>query len=461
MEPVPSWRCSDLSWRCSECTYVHADAEIDFLACGVCGAPRDANGEAERAGAETDDDRAGAPGLAPLFRPRAASAAGRKAPRRGHGGGGGGGEARASPAARTSATGPPRAPACSLLRLPTDPITVRRRPAGAPSGSRFTSTAIPDADAPRHVPAVLVRNVLPAALADALLEALMRDGEAWHRGHWTVFGKTHVNPRTTRTFGLATEPTEAAAAAQHGAGGAGLAGGEYGDLGDVLADLGDVRAPSDSTPSLNDDNQGAAPRLFSAPPELDEAAKVIKAAVHLVCPWSAWRPSFAFGNRYASGEESVGFHSDFLMALGPRPIIAGLSLGAARRFEMKSVANEDVVSFPTSHNSLIVMFGESQELWQHAVPRCKVKTHCQAGLSRYSLTFRQERPAFAASHAKKCKCGRPAALKASKGKYYLACNPAQRAADREQGCDFFEWCPAALIEAKRLLRIEEDHARPA
>ena len=42
---------------------------------------------------------------------------------------------------------------------------------------------------------------------------------------------------------------------------------------------------------------------------------------------SGWRANVAASNRYAGGQESVGWHSDQLTNLGPYPTIASLSLG--------------------------------------------------------------------------------------------------------------------------------------
>ena len=48
-----------------------------------------------------------------------------------------------------------------------------------------------------------------------------------------------------------------------------------------------------------------------------------------------WEPTFALGNRYADGADTVGAHADHIHELGPRPCIVGLSLGAGRRFELR------------------------------------------------------------------------------------------------------------------------------
>ena len=164
---------------------------------------------------------------------------------------------------------------------------------------------------------------------------------------------------------------------------------------------------------------------------------------------STWSPTLAFGNRYADGAEHVGYHSDFLLSLGPRPVIAGLSLGATRTFRLRSHADDPrvVVSLPTPHNSLIVMTADAQEHWHHALVKTADVRRRAGSAVRYSLTFRMGRPAFAAAARAACKCGRVAALKCKAGRYYLSCNPAGDAGPR---CDFFAPSPAAQREAARL-----------
>jgi alkylated DNA repair dioxygenase AlkB len=89
-------------------------------------------------------------------------------------------------------------------------------------------------------------------------------------------------------------------------------------------------------------------------------------------------------NLYRSGADSMGFHADHEKELGPRPVIASLSLGAARRFVLrhkkKSVAP---VSFELPDGSLLVMGGTTQSFWRHALP----KDPGVAG-PRVNLTFR-------------------------------------------------------------------------
>lgn len=180
-------------------------------------------------------------------------------------------------------------------------------------------------------------------------------------------------------------------------------------------------------------------------------------------PGAAWRPSLALGNRYDGGAEHVGWHSDFLNLLGPRPVIVGLSLGATRLFRLRRTApsvgsgagttgGESVtttISIPMPHNTAVVMWDDCQEAWQHSVPKqadSSVGRHGLAGLVRVSLTFRMARPELGGERGRTCRCGRPCGLKSKGGRYYLACNPMGASAQ----CGFWEWCPWAQAEAERL-----------
>lgn len=98
-------------------------------------------------------------------------------------------------------------------------------------------------------------------------------------------------------------------------------------------------------------------------------------------------------NLYRSGEDAMGWHSDSEPELGRQPVIASLSLGAPRRFQLRARrargggAAADVgkpVSLELAHGSLLRMAGETQALYQHRLPRC----HGMAQ-PRLNLTFRQ------------------------------------------------------------------------
>ena len=90
-------------------------------------------------------------------------------------------------------------------------------------------------------------------------------------------------------------------------------------------------------------------------------------------------------NLYRDGDDRMGWHSDDEPELGPRPVIASLSLGATRRFVLKhrrEPARKAVFDLP--HGSLLLMRGDTQRDWRHALPRT-----ARAVGPRINLTFRR------------------------------------------------------------------------
>ena len=89
-------------------------------------------------------------------------------------------------------------------------------------------------------------------------------------------------------------------------------------------------------------------------------------------------------NYYRNGNDSVGWHSDDERELGPDPCIASLSLGAARRFELKHrVRRQEKVNMLLEDGSLLLMGSGLQRHWQHQLPKDSRIT-----LPRLNLTFR-------------------------------------------------------------------------
>lgn len=90
-------------------------------------------------------------------------------------------------------------------------------------------------------------------------------------------------------------------------------------------------------------------------------------------------------NLYRDGRDAMGWHRDDERELGPRPVIASLSLGATRRFVLKHVdAPACRCALDLAHGSLLVMRGETQRHYRHALPR----TAKTVG-PRVNLTFRR------------------------------------------------------------------------
>ncbi|UUE99407.1 alpha-ketoglutarate-dependent dioxygenase AlkB family protein [Xanthomonas hortorum] len=90
-------------------------------------------------------------------------------------------------------------------------------------------------------------------------------------------------------------------------------------------------------------------------------------------------------NRYRSGNDAMGWHSDDEPELGAQPLIASVSLGAARRFAFKH--RDDAALKQTlelGHGDLLLMGGDTQRHYKHSLPRI-VKPVGE----RINLTFRQ------------------------------------------------------------------------
>jgi len=89
-------------------------------------------------------------------------------------------------------------------------------------------------------------------------------------------------------------------------------------------------------------------------------------------------------NRYRDGADAMGWHSDDEPELGPRPLIASLSLGAPRRFVFRHRQDKGLKrELVLGHGDLLLMGGDTQRLYHHALPR----TAKPVG-ERINLTFR-------------------------------------------------------------------------
>lgn len=90
-------------------------------------------------------------------------------------------------------------------------------------------------------------------------------------------------------------------------------------------------------------------------------------------------------NLYRDGRDSMGWHADDEPELGRDPVIASVSLGAARRFCLRHKRHRSLrVDLTLEDGSLLLMSGTTQRYWMHAVPR----TARPVG-ERINLTFRQ------------------------------------------------------------------------
>ncbi|AMA49344.1 MULTISPECIES: alpha-ketoglutarate-dependent dioxygenase AlkB family protein [Flavobacterium] len=154
----------------------------------------------------------------------------------------------------------------------------------------------------------------------------------WQQDKITVYGKEHFQPRLTALFGNEGKPYA------------------YSNI---------VMRPHPWTPLLTH----------------------IKDEVERVCDTHF---TTVLLNNYRNGQDSMGWHSDNEKELGRNPIIASVSFGAERNFQLKHNSIETAKqNIHLQHGSLLIMQGAIQHFWKHQVP----KTQKNVG-ARINLTFR-------------------------------------------------------------------------
>jgi alkylated DNA repair dioxygenase AlkB len=90
-------------------------------------------------------------------------------------------------------------------------------------------------------------------------------------------------------------------------------------------------------------------------------------------------------NYYRNGRDSVAWHSDKETVMGSHPIIASVSFGAVRSFDIrKKEDHHEKYSVRLEHGSLLIMKGDLQSGWEHRI----AKTTENIG-PRINLTFRR------------------------------------------------------------------------
>ena len=89
-------------------------------------------------------------------------------------------------------------------------------------------------------------------------------------------------------------------------------------------------------------------------------------------------------NLYRDGQDSMGWHSDNEPELGPNPLIASISLGCKRRFQLRLKEDKkQKVKAELPDRSLLIMQGDTQQYWEHQVPK-----QAKIEQPRINLTFR-------------------------------------------------------------------------
>jgi len=92
----------------------------------------------------------------------------------------------------------------------------------------------------------------------------------------------------------------------------------------------------------------------------------------------------ALVNYYRDGADSVDWHADDEPELGFEPVIASLSLGAERVFQLRHNLTKEKLAISLPHGSLLVMGPGIQSYWQHRLTKTK-----KVDRPRVNFTFRQ------------------------------------------------------------------------
>lgn len=115
--------------------------------------------------------------------------------------------------------------------------------------------------------------------------------------------------------------------------------------------------------------------------------------------------NFCLVNYYATGADSISYHSDDERFLGPLPSIASFSLGGTRDFLLRhkpppttatpspendaiQVAHAKPRKYELSSGDMILMRGKTQGCWLHSIPQRTGKAAEKQG-GRINITFRR------------------------------------------------------------------------
>jgi alkylated DNA repair dioxygenase AlkB len=167
--------------------------------------------------------------------------------------------------------------------------------------------------------------------ADALFEKLIHE-IPWQQDDIRVFGKTYLQPRLTALFGN--------------------------------------EGKSYSYSNIKMQPHAWSPLLDKIKTQIEQVTKANFNVVLL--------------NYYRNGKDSNGWHADNEKELGTNPVIASLSFGCERTFQLKHNLKKNLKkNIVLEHGSLLLMQGTTQHFWKHQIP----KTSKLIG-ARINLTFR-------------------------------------------------------------------------
>lgn len=174
-------------------------------------------------------------------------------------------------------------------------------------------------------------NFLSKELADTLFEKLLNE-TPWQQDDITIFGKTFPQPRLTALFG-------------------------------------------------NNGKSYSYSNIVMHPQPFNSTIYFIKNEIETVCNQNF---TTVLANLYRNEKDSNGWHADNEKELGHDPIIASISLGETRLFQIKhNTKKEEKINLNLEHGSLLLMKQGSQVLYKHQLPKSS-----SIKKARINLTFR-------------------------------------------------------------------------
>ncbi len=72
---------------------------------------------------------------------------------------------------------------------------------------------------------------------------------------------------------------------------------------------------------------------------------------------------------YRDGRDSVAFHGDTTARDLPEALVATVSLGFPRRFQLRPAAGGESIAYNLGEGDLLVMGGTCQRTWRHGIPK--------------------------------------------------------------------------------------------
>jgi alkylated DNA repair dioxygenase AlkB len=174
-------------------------------------------------------------------------------------------------------------------------------------------------------------NFLSKETADELFQKLL-DETPWQHDEITIFGKKILQPRLTCLFGNEGKP--------------------YSYSG-----------------------------LTMYPKPWNSSIMFLKTEIEKICNQNF---TTVLANLYRNEKDSNGWHADNEKELGRDPIIASISLGETRKFQIKHHTNKEYkCNLELTHGSLLLMKEGSQIHYKHQLPKSTSPKN-----ARINLTFR-------------------------------------------------------------------------